>query len=47
MLGCQEAQHTLRKALLLRFFIDLIKAFDMVQHLLLFDILKGMESPTP
>ena len=49
MIGCQEAQHTLKKALLLRrqhgletyaLFVDLVKAFDTVQHPLLFDILK-------
>ncbi len=48
MIGCQKAQHTLKKALLLRrqhglptyaLFIDLVKAFDMIQHPLLFQIL--------
>ena len=48
MVGCQEAQHTLKRALLLRrqhgletyaLFVDLVKAFDTVQHPLLFKIL--------
>jgi hypothetical protein len=48
MVGCQEAQHTLKKALLLRcqhgletyaLFIDLVKYFDTVQHSLLFEVL--------
>jgi hypothetical protein len=47
MIGCQEAQHTLKKALLLRhqhgletyaLFVDLVKTFDTIQHSLLFDI---------
>jgi hypothetical protein len=48
VVGCQEAQHTLKKALLLRcqhgletytLFIDMVKAFDTVQHSLLFEVL--------
>jgi hypothetical protein len=55
MIGCQEAQHTLKRALLLRrqhglesyaLFVDLVKAFDTVQHPLLFDILKKYGIPT-
>jgi hypothetical protein len=54
MVGCQEAQHTLKKALHLRrqhgletytLFVDLVKAFDTVQHPLLFDILKKYGIP--
>jgi hypothetical protein len=54
MRGCQEAQHTLKKALLLRrqhgletyaLFVDLVKAFDTVQHPLLFDIPKKIWNP--
>jgi hypothetical protein len=56
MVGCQEAQQTLEKALHLRcqhgletfaLFVDLIKAFDTVQHPLLSGILNNMESLTP
>ena len=45
--GCQEAQHTIKRALLLRcqhglespaIFIDLVKAFDTVHHELLYQI---------
>jgi hypothetical protein len=52
--GCQEAQHTLKKALLLRrqhgletyaLSVDLVKAFDTVQHPLLFEILKKYGVP--
>jgi hypothetical protein len=44
-IGCQEAQHTIKRALLLRrqhgiptfaLFVDLVKAFDTIQHQLLF-----------
>jgi hypothetical protein len=54
MVGCQEAQHTLKKALHLScqqgletyaLFVDLVKAFDTVQHPLLFDILKKYGIP--
>jgi hypothetical protein len=54
MVGCQEAQHTLKKSLLLRrqhgvetyaLFVDLVKAFDTVQHPLLFEILKRYGVP--
>ncbi len=47
-IGCQEAQHTIKKALLLRrqhgletyaIFVDLVKAFDTVNHDLLLSIL--------
>jgi hypothetical protein len=47
-IGCQEAQHTIKKALLLRrqhrlesygIFVDLVKAFDTVNHELLCQIL--------
>jgi hypothetical protein len=50
MIGCQETQHTLKKALHLRqhhgfetyaLFADLVKAFDTVQHPLLFGILSS------
>jgi hypothetical protein len=55
MIGCQEAQHTLKKALLLRrqhglptyaLFVDLVKAFDTVQHPLLFLILEKYGIPS-
>jgi hypothetical protein len=54
MVGCQEAQHTLKKALHLRcqhgletytLFIGLVKAFDTIQHPLLFGILKKYGIP--
>ena len=47
-IGCQEAQHTIKRALLLRrqyglesyaVFVDLVKAFDTVHHQLLCEIL--------
>jgi hypothetical protein len=54
MVGCQEAQHTLKKALVLRrqhglesyaLFVDLVKVFDTVQHPLLFENLKRYRVP--
>ncbi len=56
MTGCQEAQHTLKKALLLQWqhglhtyalFGDLVKAFDNIQHPLLFQILAKCGIPSP
>jgi hypothetical protein len=54
MVGYQEAQHMLKKALHLRhhhgleiYTIDLIKAFDTVQHPLLFGILNRYGVPEP
>ncbi len=54
MVGCQEAQHTLKKTLHLRhqyeletyaLFVDLVKSFDTMQHPLLFGILKNYRIP--
>jgi hypothetical protein len=56
MLGFQEAQHTLKKALHLRrhhgletyaLFVALVKAFDTVQHPLLFGTLSRYGVPEP
>jgi len=55
-IGCQEAQHTIKRALLLRgqhglesyaVFIDLVKAFDTVHHHLLCEILSKYGLPQP
>mmetsp|Transcript_1492 Transcript_1492/g.2308 ORF Transcript_1492/g.2308 Transcript_1492/m.2308 type:complete len:395 (+) Transcript_1492:893-2077(+) len=55
-IGCQEAQHTIKRALLLRrqhglesyaIFIDLVKAFDTVHHDLLCQILQKYGLPPP
>mmetsp|Transcript_1493 Transcript_1493/g.2313 ORF Transcript_1493/g.2313 Transcript_1493/m.2313 type:complete len:881 (+) Transcript_1493:452-3094(+) len=55
-IGCQEAQHTIKRALLLRrqhgleshaIFIDLVKAFDTVNHELLCQILSKYGLPAP
>ena len=52
--GCQEAQHTIKRALLLRrqhglesyaIFVDLVKAFDTVNHQLLCQILSKYGLP--
>jgi hypothetical protein len=54
--GCQEAQHTIKRALLLRrqhglesyaVFVDLVKAFDTVNHQLLYLILAKYGLPPP
>jgi hypothetical protein len=54
--GCQEAQHTIKRALLLRrqhglesyaVFVDLVKAFDTVNHQLLCQILTKYGLPPP
>mmetsp|Transcript_22629 Transcript_22629/g.32396 ORF Transcript_22629/g.32396 Transcript_22629/m.32396 type:complete len:650 (+) Transcript_22629:1533-3482(+) len=54
--GCQEAQHTIKRALLLRrqhglesyaVFVDLVKAFDTVHHQLLCEILSKYGLPPP
>ncbi len=54
MVDCQKAQHTLKKAFHLRcqhsletlaLFVDIVKAFDTVQHPLLFGILKSYRIP--
>jgi hypothetical protein len=54
--GCQEAQHTIKRALLLRrqhgleshaIFVDLVKAFDTVHHDLLCQILRKYGLPPP
>ena len=53
---CQEAQHTIKRAPLLRqqhglesyaVFVDLVKAFDTVHHHLLCEILSKYEFPPP
>ena len=53
-IGCQEALHMLRSALILRrqhglatyaFFVDLVKAFDMVNHSLLIKVLSKYRIP--
>jgi hypothetical protein len=53
-IGCQEAQHTIKRALLLRrqhgiptyaLFVDLVKVFDTIQHQLLFKILQRYGLP--
>jgi len=55
-IGCQEAQHILKRALLLRrqhglesyaVFVDLVKAFDTVHHDLLCRILTKYGFPPP
>jgi hypothetical protein len=55
-IGCQEAQHTIKRALLLRrqhglesyaIFVDLVKAFDTVHHNLLCQILSKYGLPPP
>jgi hypothetical protein len=55
-IGCQEAQHIIKRALLLRrqhslesyaIFIDLVKAFDTVHHELLCQILTKYGLPPP
>ena len=55
-IGCQEAQHILKRALLLRrqhglesyaIFVDLVKAFDTVNHDLLCQILAKYGLPPP
>jgi hypothetical protein len=52
--GCQEAQHTIKRALLLRrqhglesyaVFVDLVKAFDTVHHKLMYEILSKYGMP--
>ena len=52
--GCQEALHCLRSALTLRkhhglksyiLFIDLVKAFDLIQHKVLYKILQKYGLP--
>jgi hypothetical protein len=54
--GCQEAQHIIKRALLLRrqhgleshaIFVDLVKAFDAVNHELLYQILEKYGLPPP
>jgi hypothetical protein len=53
-IGCQEAQHIIKRALLLRrqhglesfvLFVDLVKAFDTIQHTLLVQILEKYGIP--
>ncbi len=53
-IGCQEAQHIIKRALLLRrqhglesyaLFIDLVKALDTIQHALLLQALKKYGIP--
>ncbi len=53
-IGCQEAQHIINRALLLRrqhglesfvLFVDLVKAFDTIQHTLLLQILEKYGIP--
>ena len=55
-IGCQEAQHIIKRALLLRrqhclesyaIFVDLVKAFDTVNHDLLCQILAKYGLPPP
>jgi len=55
-IGCQEAQHVIKRALLLRrqhglesymIFVDLITAFDTVHHELLCQILMKYSLPPP
>ena len=55
-IGCQEAQHIIKRALLLRrqygleshaIFVDLVKAFDTVNHELLYQILEKYGLPPP
>ena len=53
-IGCQEAQHIIKRALLLRrqhgletfaLFVDLVKAFDTIQHTLLLQVLEKYGIP--